>query len=193
MPDDLRAGPDSPPTDELRSAEKSFAVLQHVLHGIAADDVHKQTPCREFDIAGLTEHLMNSITGLGGIAGAQFGDRDRDAPIEQQVVLAGRAALDAWRRRGLDGTVNFFGNEVPAKVIPGVLSMEFLVHAWDYAAALGRDVDAPESLSDYVLGLAQKIITPEGRARAGFDDPVDVGADAGALERLIAYTGRRVC
>ncbi|SEH57889.1 TIGR03086 family protein [Mycolicibacterium rutilum] len=192
MPDDLRAGPDSPPTDELRSAEKSFAVLQHVLHGIAADDLHKQTPCREFDIAGLTEHLMNSITGLGGIAGAQFAQRDPDAPIEQQVVLAGRAALDAWRRRGLDGKVDFFGNEVPAKVIPGVLSMEFLVHAWDYATALGRDVDAPESLSDYVLGLAQKIITPEGRARAGFDDPVDVAADTGALERLIAYTGRRI-
>lgn len=38
MADDLRAGPDSPPTDELRSAEKSFAVLQQVLHGVAADD-----------------------------------------------------------------------------------------------------------------------------------------------------------
>lgn len=192
MPDDLRAGPDSPPTDELRGAEKSFAVLQHVLHGIAADDVGKPTPCRAFDIAGLTDHLLDSITALGGIAGAEFGDRDRDASVEQQVVVAARPALDAWRRRGLDGTVEFFGNEVPARVIPGVLAIEFLVHAWDYATALGREVDAPESLSDYVLGRAQKIITPQGRTKAGFDDPVDVPSDAGALERLIAFTGRRV-
>ena len=40
------------------------------------------------------------------------------------------------------------------------------------------------------MGLAKKIITPEGRVNVGFDDPVDVPADAGALDRLIAYTGR---
>ncbi|OBF89752.1 TIGR03086 family protein [Mycobacterium sp. 852002-51152_SCH6134967] len=191
MPDDLRAGPDSPPTDELRSAEKSFAVLQHVLHGVAADDLHKQTPCREFDVAALTDHLLNSITTLGAMAGAEFTERDRDAPIEQQVVFAARSALDAWRRRGLDGTVDFGGNDVPARMMVGVLSIEFLVHAWDYSAAVGRDVNAPESLSDYVLGLARRIITPEGRVNAGFDDPIDVPADAGALTRLLAYTGRQ--
>ncbi len=26
----------------------------------------KQTPCREFDVAKLTDHLMNSITVIGG-------------------------------------------------------------------------------------------------------------------------------
>lgn len=191
MPEDLRAGPESPPTDELRSAEKSFAVLQHVLHGIAADDLHKQTPCREFDVAALTDHLLNSITMIGAMAGAEFGERDRDASVEQQVVFAARPALDAWQRRGLDGTVDFGGNEVPAKVMVGVLSIEFLVHAWDYAEAVGGEVTAPESLSDYVLGLAHKIIPPEGRVSVGFDDPIDVAADAGALTRLLAYTGRR--
>ncbi|KUH85852.1 MULTISPECIES: TIGR03086 family metal-binding protein [unclassified Mycobacterium] len=191
MPEDLRPGPDSPPTDELRSAEKSFAVLQHVLHGIAADDLHKQTPCREFDVAALTDHLLNSITIIGGMAGAEFGERDRDASVEQQVVLAARPALDAWQRRGLDGTVEFGGNEAPAKVMVGVLSLEFLVHAWDYAEAVGREVDAPESLSDYVLGLARKIITPEGRVNVGFDDPLEVADEADALTRLLAYTGRR--
>lgn len=191
MPDDLRPGPDSPPTDELRSAEKSFAVLQHVLHGIADDDLHKQTPCREFDVAALTDHLLNSITTIGAMAGAEFGERNRDDSVEQQVVVAARPALDAWHRRGLDGTVEFGGNAAPATVMVGILSLEFLVHAWDYAAAIGREVDAPESLSDYVLGLAQKIITPEGRANVGFDDPIDVPADADALTRLLAYTGRR--
>ncbi|KUI22953.1 ArsR family transcriptional regulator [Mycobacterium sp. GA-1285] len=191
MPDDLRAGPDSPPTDELRSAEKSFAVLQHVLHGIADDDLHKRTPCREFDVAALTDHLLNSISTLGAMAGAQLPERDRDAPIEQQVVFAARSALDAWQRRGLDGTVDFRGNDVPARMMVGILSIEFLVHAWDYAAAVGREVNAPEPLSDYVLGLARKIITPEGRVNAGFDDAIDVADDADALTRLLAYTGRR--
>lgn len=190
MPDDLRSGPDSPPNDELESAEATLAVLQHVLHGIAKDDEAKQTPCREFDVAKLTDHLMNSITTIGANAGAEFEERDRNDSVERQVILAARPALDAWHRRGLDGTVPFGGGEAPAKMMVGVLSIEFLVHAWDYAAATGHEVMALDSLSDYVLGLAHKIITPQGRTTVGFDDPVEVAADAGALDRLIAYTGR---
>ena len=191
MSNDLRPGPDSPPVDELESAEATFAVLGHVLHGIADDDLDKQTPCREFDVASLTDHLMNSITVLGGAAGAQFPERNRSDSVERQVVLAGRPALDAWKRRGLDGTVTFGDNEAPAKVMAGILSLEFLVHAWDYASAVGREVKAPDSLSDYVMGLARNIITPQGRSNAGFDDPIEMPDDAGALDKLLAYTGRR--
>jgi uncharacterized protein (TIGR03086 family) len=191
MTKDLRPGPDSPPADELESAEATFAVLDHVLHGIADDDLDKQTPCREFDVASLTDHLMNSITVIGGVAGAEFPERDRTDSVERQVVMAGRPALDAWKRRGLDGTVPFGSGEAPAKMMAGILSLEFLVHAWDYAAAVGREVNAPDSLTDYVMALAKTIITPEGRSRAGFDDPIELPDEAGSLERLLAYTGRR--
>jgi hypothetical protein len=57
--------------------------------------------------------------------------------------------------------------------------------------ATGRKVDASDALSDYVMGLAKVIITPEGRTSVGFDEPLEVSADAGALDRLIAYTGRQ--
>jgi uncharacterized protein (TIGR03086 family) len=191
MPADLRSGPDSPPTDELDAAEMSLGVLQQVVHGIAADDLGKQTPCREFDVAALTDHLMNSITAIGGASGAEFPERDRGDSVERQIIAAARPALDAWHRRGLDGTVRIGPNEAPAKVVAGILSIEFLVHAWDYAAATDRHVAPADSLSDYVLGLAKKIITPEGRRNVGFDDPIEIGPDAGALNRLLAYTGRR--
>jgi uncharacterized protein (TIGR03086 family) len=192
MPADLPQGPDAPPADELKCAEATLAVLQHVLHGIAKDDEAKPTPCREFDVAGLTDHLMNSITTIGSAAGAEFPERDRGDSVERQIILAARPALDAWHKRGLDGVVTFGeGREAPAKMLAGILSLEFLVHAWDYAKSLGREVTAPDSLSDYVLNIARNVITPEGRTNVGFDDPVDVAADAGALERLVAYTGRR--
>src|SRR5215218_867827 len=133
MPTDLPSGPEAPPVDELQSAEATLAVLQHVLHGIAKDDESKQTPCREFDVAGLTDHLMNSITAIGEKAGAEFPERNREDSVERQVILAARPALDAWHRRGLDGTVPFGKGEAPAQMMAGVLSIEFLIHAWDYA------------------------------------------------------------
>ena len=190
MPADLPSGPDSPPTDELASAEASLAVLQNVLHPISNDDWDKQTPCREFDVAGLTDHLMNSITVIGGAAGAELPERNPTDSVERQVVAAARPALDAWHRRGLDGTVAFGDNKAPARMMAGILSLEFLVHAWDYAMAIGSTANVPDSLADYVMGVAQGVITPQGRTTAGFDDPVEVPGDAGALDRLVAYTGR---
>ena len=101
MASDLRPGPDSPPTDELASAEAALGVLQHVLHPIARDELSKSTPCSEYDVMQLTDHLMNSITLLGGAAGAELPDRDSDDSVERQIVGAARPALDAWHRRGL--------------------------------------------------------------------------------------------
>ncbi|HTY32479.1 TIGR03086 family metal-binding protein [Mycobacterium sp.] len=190
MAPDLRPGPHSPPTDELHSAEDTLGVLQRVLHPIAADDMTRQTPCTEFDVTQLTAHLLKSIEGLGGMVGAEIPERDESESVERQVIAAARPALDAWHRRGLDGTVPFGKGEMPAKGACAILSIEFLVHAWDYAAAVGHRVDAPEPLSEYVLGLARQTIRPELRGSVGFDDPVDVPADAGALEQLIAFTGR---
>jgi uncharacterized protein (TIGR03086 family) len=190
MASDLRPGPDSPPTDELDSAEASLRVLQSVLHPIANDDWSRPTPCREFDLAGLTDHLMRSITLIGQAAGAQLPERDATDSVERQVIAAARPALDAWHRRGLDGTIKFGDNEAPARMLAGILSLEFLVHAWDYATAMERSLDVPDSLSDYVMGVAKSVITPEGRNTAGFDDPVDVAADARSLDKLVAYTGR---
>jgi len=190
MPSDLRPGPDSPPTDELASAEAALRALQHVLHPISRDECSKSTPCSEYDVVQLTDHLLNSITLIGEAAGAEFPQRDSDDSVERQVVGAARPALDAWQRRGLDGAVTVGAGEIPAKSAASILSIEFLVHGWDYAAATGHPINVTEPLAGYVLGLANRVINPQTRATVGFADPVAVNEDAPALDRLIAFTGR---
>lgn len=190
MPADLIPGPDSPPVDELASAEATLQVLQQIIHPIGTDDLTKQTACTEYDVAALTEHLMRSIALLGQAAGATIPERETDASVERQIIAAARPALDAWHRRGLDGTVPFGPNEAPATFMASILSLEFLVHAWDYAVALGHAFTVPDSLAEYVLELARNIITPESRLQVGFDEPVSVSDDASALDRLVAFTGR---
>ena len=76
MPADPTSGPEAPPADELAAAEATLRVLQQVVHGIATDDLTKPTPCREFDVAALTDHLLNSITSIGSVAGAESPQRD---------------------------------------------------------------------------------------------------------------------
>lgn len=50
---------------------------------------------------------------------------------------------------------------------------------------------ASEPVSEYVLAVAGKVITPATRNSAGFAAPPAVGSFAPVLDRLIAFTGRQ--
>jgi uncharacterized protein (TIGR03086 family) len=190
MPSDLRPGPDSPPTDELHSAEWALGVVQQALHPISADQLSTQTPCGDFDVAQLTDHLIDTVTSIGAAVGADFPQSGDHDSVERRVVTVGRAALDALHRHGLQGTATWRGNETPVRILAAVLTFGLLVHGWDYAVATGHPIKVPDSLADYVYGLAEELITPERRAAGEFAEPVEPPADADGLERLIAFTGR---
>lgn len=191
MPSDLRPGPDSPPPDELRAAEAALGVLQHILHPISADDLSLPTASGDFDIAHLTDHLIETITSIGTALDADLPARKPDDTVEQQIIVAARPTLDAFHRRhGLDGAVTWRGNETSVRTLAAVLAFGLLVHGWDYATAIGHPADVPDSLADYVKGLAEQIITPERRSNGEFAEPVEPPPGAGAFEQLVAFTGR---
>ncbi|PXX09338.1 ArsR family transcriptional regulator [Mycolicibacterium moriokaense] len=187
-PDEWAAAPD--PLDELLCAEATLAVLQGVLRGLDSSDLARQTPCSEYTVAQLADHLLTGMTRIGAAAGAQMPQRDLDTPLETQVADSADAALEAWRRKGLEGTVELASTQLPATAAVGILSLEFLVHAWDFAMATDRHVVVSEPVCSYVQDLAGKIVTPQLRA-GRFAEPVATAADVDALGRLIAFTGRQ--
>lgn len=175
--------------DPIMAAEASLAACQLVLRGIpAAGYGLPAAACPEFTVSELTDHLLGSITYFGGAAGVEI-PGTAAATLEAQVANAGQAALEAWNARGLDGMVMAAGSEMPAAIAVGILSIELLVHAWDFAQATGQQVTASDALTQHVLDAAHKIITPEIRV-GRFADAVQAGPDAGALGALIAFTGR---
>ncbi|WP_428339679.1 TIGR03086 family metal-binding protein [Mycobacterium sp.] len=191
MPSDLRPGPDSPPADELRAAEAALGVLQHIVHPISRDDLSRPTTSGDFDVAQLTDHMVETIASIGAALDANLPTRDADDSVERQIIVVGRPTLDAFHsRHGLDGAVTWRGTETPVRILASVLAFGLLVHGWDYAAAIGHPANVPDSLANYVLDLAQKIITPERRANGEFGDPVEVDENAPAIHRLVAFTGR---
>jgi uncharacterized protein (TIGR03086 family) len=190
------AGPDEwaakPSLDPLGSAEATLAICQLVLRGIPEADYHRPTVCTEFDVTQLADHLIGSVTYLGAAAGAEPGAGPVTGPLEARVATAAQATLEAWHVRGLDGEVKVGPHEMPAGAALGILSIEFLVHAWDFAQATGQQVVVSDEVAQHVLGVARQIITPEARAGGSFADPTEAGPDAGLLGRLIAFTGRNL-
>lgn len=184
------AGPESNAMDELSSAEVALAALVPVLSTITDEMAHLPTPCDGFDVAGLGDHLVGTVTMVGDSASADL-PAVQAQPIAIRVARTAEAAIEAWRRRGIDGDAVFAGRTMPAGLALGVLSVELVVHGWDFAQAVHRPLPIAAAHADFVLTLARQIITPESRRTAGFDEPVPVTTDALALDRLVAFTGRR--
>jgi len=188
------AGPDewgASPADlnQLTSADATLAVCQNVLRGIAEGDLDRPTPCSEFSIGQLVDHLIGSLVTLGGMTGAVVTPA-ATGTAESRVAYTAQQALEAWQRRGLEGTVKRGERDMPADLAAGILSLELLIHAWDFAVASGQEVTVSDEVSSYVLELAQQVISPQARAGGSFADAVEVGPDVDILNRLIAFAGR---
>ena len=108
--------------------------------------------------------------------------------------IAGLAqpTLQAFTRRGVEGTIDMGFAELPATVVAGIINLELLVHAWDFAKATGQELVVSDVVTDYVEGLAQQTISDQVRSSGSFAAVQPVAETAGSLERLIAFTGRTV-
>jgi uncharacterized protein (TIGR03086 family) len=175
--------------DELASADATLAALQGVLRNLTVEDQPKQTPCSEYTCHDLAEHLFGSIIALGSMAEVTV-TRPETGPLEQRVATTAAEAIEGWRARGLDGMVPApGGGDMPAVMAAGVFSIEFLLHAWDFAQASGQEVVVSDEVVEYVQALAEKLV-PLARERGAFAEEQTPAANADPLERLAAYAGR---
>jgi uncharacterized protein (TIGR03086 family) len=175
--------------DEFTTAEQALATVHEVVATIRDDDLHRPTPCPDWDVAALAEHLIDTICRLGTAAGIQTAPPTGDS-IDQRIQQVTQPILAAWQRRGLVDDVLFSGRTLPAHLALGILSLELVVHGWDFAVALHRSLDVSDARAAFVLESARQTLTAESRVVAGFDPPVEVPANAGELDRLIGFTGR---
>jgi uncharacterized protein (TIGR03086 family) len=175
--------------DEFASAEWALVGVHHIAETIGHDDLHRPTPCRDFDVQALADHLIDTISRLGAAVAIPPA-----VPIEgslgQRIQRVTQPLLAEWRRRGLAGDVEFGGRTLPAHLALGILSLELVVHGWDFAVALDRQLHVSDAHAAHVLGLARQTLTAQSRLTAGFDPPVPVPATASTLDQLIAFTGR---
>ena len=118
--------------DPLSAAEATLATCQYVLAQMGPGDGKAQTPCAKYDVDQLSEHLCRSLVNLGGVRRREAAP-DMDATLEVRVAELGQTVLEGWRRHGLEGDVTLSAGTFPAETACGILSLEFLVHAWDFA------------------------------------------------------------
>lgn len=181
----------TPPMSDLLRA----ASVQAVPVVRAVDDgwLGAPTPCAEYDVRALLNHLFAVVVNFQPLAAKKDADlaaapdrltgdwRDRFAG--ETVRLA-----EAWAAPGAeDGVTGRMS--MPARTVAGLALMDLTVHAWDLARATGGGFTPdPECVRELDRLLAE--MGPAGRRMGAFGDPVPVPEGATGFERLLAGTGR---
>lgn len=182
----------------LELYRRSLAEFTGRVSKVRDDQWTAPTPCDDWDVRTLVNHVVYedrwALPLFRGATLAEVGDRfEGDLLGADPAGNAREAADDSVRELAtpgaLDRTVHLSFGDTPISEYVNQLVAEHIVHGWDLAVAIGADTrmdeEAVRACAEWFTGTEQMY------RRWGVIAPrVEVGADAGELERLVAGFGR---
>ena len=181
----------------LSSAAEAMAAVART---ISDDQLASKTPCREYDVRALVNHLLFWGPALAGAGRKESVPPPAGAESEVDLTAADwRGSLlallnditsswappSAWDGETSMGTPH----TLPAAAMGDMIIGELAVHGWDLAVATGQRLELPAGLladlhDTMVAGVEQ------GRGMGLYGPAVVVAADAPPLDRVLGLTGR---
>lgn len=184
-------------TDPVALAERSYGVAGRVISGVRDDQLDAGTPCAEWDVRMLVNHMIGGHYYFTAALHGHEMDPNGEPPdfTHDRVGQFGEAStamIGAWREPGaLDRTVTTMIGPMPGAVLVGMHTMDNLVHAWDLAHATGQSEDLDPELAAMVLAMMEQNNPPRGGG-SPFDSEQAPPPDATPEQRLAAFLGRTV-
>jgi uncharacterized protein (TIGR03086 family) len=170
---------------------------------LVPDDLARATPCAGWTVADLLAHMIAQHHGFAAAAAGNGADPAVWVvhPVEGEptaayggaaaAVLSAFAQPDVLSRRfrlpEISPTVEF-----PAAQAISFHFVDYVVHSWDLAKALGVPLDFAPDVLDAAYDVAAKVPTGEARLAPGAAFRPEVAAPDGAaqLDRVVALLGR---
>jgi len=170
--------------------------------GTRADQLGDTTPCTEFDVRGVINHvtaganMFGAAFESGSISDEELGLLMGGDILGDDPAAAYRAASDrvqaAYHTPGaLEGTAVFPWGEMPREAAMGIAVFDVAVHAWDLAQATGQDLGLSDDLAEEILELGRAMGIDQFRGEM-FAEDVIIIETAPAWDRVAAYSGRQV-
>jgi uncharacterized protein (TIGR03086 family) len=163
----------------------------------APDARARATPCPDFDVAGLIDHLAGWIgtfaESASGSPPPPAGQPDAEWPVPQAERFRSAAdqAVEAFRGGAEDRALTLMSGPVPGSMVLGMMLMEYVGHGWDLAVATGQPVPFDDTEAEAALAAGRQMLSQQYRGPdKSFGDEIPVPDDAPAVERLIGFLGR---
>lgn len=148
------------------------------------------TPCRDWSVAQLLEHMGGGTSYLLGALGVDHEPPGTDVEAYREAVAR---CVEELRQPGAleRRCVSPAGFEWSIAEAAAGTFMDQLVHTWDLAVATGQDTTLDPELAEVCVGMFLPHMPEIGR-RAGLVGPaVPVAEHASAQDRLLGAMGRR--
>ncbi len=176
---------------DLLAAAAERAVL--VVQGLPDDLMDAPTPCVEYTVADLANHLYLVVVNFQELAAKQLPDWSQTPDYLHGAWRDAFAAeterlTEAWAAPGSEEGVSP-GMGLPARTVGQMALLDLTVHAWDLARATGQPFEpAPETVPELAELLA--VMGPTARKTGVLGEPCAAPEDADAFVRLLADSGR---
>ena len=156
------------------------------------------TPCEEWDVRGLVNHIVTGNFWAGELAGgktiAEVGDRlDGDVlgadPLRTYDKSADIAAEAFSKPGALEAPCAVSYGPVPGSVYAGHRFVDVLIHGWDVATATGQD----NAIDPELAAACLAVVEPEAQmlqASGMFGTPHSIPHGASPEAKLLAMLGR---
>jgi uncharacterized protein (TIGR03086 family) len=177
--------------DPITQLDQLGPHLGAVVAGITPDQLDNPTPCAEFTVRGVLEHMIGGATAFAAAyRGAKSAEPDLRDPLGSFGPALGDLVAAICVPGALDRTVQAPFGEVPGDTFARFVALDGLVHGWDLATATGQAYDPPDELVAAADAFAHQAIDPMRDGKT-FADAVEPTPGSSAIERLANYTGRR--
>jgi uncharacterized protein (TIGR03086 family) len=174
-----------------------------LLAGVRDEQLGAPTPCPDYPLGGLIEHVGGLSVAFRAAAAKELGELTSQAPQPGASQLGPNwrteiphrldELADAWRDPAAwTGMTQAGGVDLPGDVAGLVALDELILHGWDIAVASGQPYQPDDSELALVLQFVTAMSAPDqAAAREGLFGPVvDVPADAPMLDRVLGLSGR---
>lgn len=181
------------PMDVASQLERLGPLLAGVVGSIDPDQLDRPTPCTDFTVRGVLEHMVGGATQFA----AAFRRADAPAGVAPDDVLGAfgpaltELAGSITAPGALEGTMASPFGEVPAETFARFVVLDGLVHGWDLATATGQSYDPDPTLVAEVTAFAAEALPPL-RDGVSFGPEAPAPDGASPIEALAAFTGRTV-
>jgi uncharacterized protein (TIGR03086 family) len=192
--------------DEVSETEMIQRVLdetRRVVDGIEPAQLSKPTPCSEWDVRALLNHVTGGATMFAECVenGSISDDRLIELITDDQLGDDYKKSFDAAATHA----VNAFGapgaaekvvklpfGEMPAGVALQFAIFDVTVHALDLAKATGQSTELDPEVLETALAIGQHGVTPEMRSGGQFGAEIVVAESSPLGDRVLAFAGRAV-
>jgi uncharacterized protein (TIGR03086 family) len=181
--------------DPVERIEKATVHTSRIVHGVKKEQLSDATPCTEFDVKLLLNHMLGGLEMLrdassGGSPKMPDGDQFGDDPGATYDERASKL-LDVLKQPGtLDRTWTMPFGQLPGQMMAAIAFVEHLTHGWDLAKATGQDTTIPDEL----IAEARSVVEPTDamwRSPGVCGPQVDVPESAPASDKFAAFMGRQ--